>query len=43
MLILMMKGIYEIYDLDGLRWHDIQTKFHKDRFRHSKVVMGGHA
>jgi hypothetical protein len=35
-----MGGIYEVRRGDGLRWHDIHTKFHKDWFRHSKVDMG---
>jgi hypothetical protein len=31
------------YRSDGLRWRDIHvhTKFHKDRFRSSKVVREG--
>jgi hypothetical protein len=29
----------EIYGLRGLRRHDIQTKFHKDWFWDSEVVM----
>jgi hypothetical protein len=28
------------YAIEGLRCHDIHTKFHKDQFRHSKVDMG---
>jgi hypothetical protein len=27
--------------LRSLRCHDIHTKFHKDRFRHSEAVKGG--
>jgi hypothetical protein len=37
MLILLMEGIYEVCRWDGLRCHDIRTKFHADWFRHSKV------
>jgi hypothetical protein len=37
-----MGGIYEVRRLDGLRCHDIHTKFDKDWFRHSKVNMGGY-
>jgi hypothetical protein len=33
---------YEICHSDGLRCHDICTKFHKDCFRHSKVNKGGY-
>jgi hypothetical protein len=33
MLVLLMGGIYELSRLNGLRWHDIHTKFHDDRFR----------
>jgi hypothetical protein len=29
--------IYEVCRWDGLRCHDIHTKFHKDWFRHSKI------
>jgi hypothetical protein len=36
-----MGGIYESRRWDGLRFHDIYTKFHKDWFRHSKVYMRG--
>jgi hypothetical protein len=35
-----MGGIYEVYHWDGLRCHDIQTKFHKDWFRHSRIDNG---
>jgi hypothetical protein len=37
-----MGGFYEVHHWDGLRCHDIHTKFHKDWFRHSKVYMGGY-
>jgi hypothetical protein len=30
-------GIYEECRSDGLRYHDIHTKFREDWFRHSKV------
>jgi hypothetical protein len=33
-----MGGIYEVCHWDGLRCHDIHTKFHKDWFRHSKFT-----
>jgi hypothetical protein len=36
-----MGGIYEVLRWDALRCHDIHTEFYKDRFRHSKVDMGG--
>jgi hypothetical protein len=36
-----MGGIYELSRLDGLRCHDIHTKFRNDWFRHSKVNGGG--
>jgi hypothetical protein len=32
-----MASIYEVRLSDGLRCHDVHTKFHKDWFRHSKV------
>jgi hypothetical protein len=35
-----MGGIYEVGRLDGLRWHDIHTKFYKDWFNHSEVGKG---
>jgi hypothetical protein len=37
-LILLMGGIYEISHWNGLRWHDIHTKFHNDQFRHSSDI-----
>jgi hypothetical protein len=37
----LMGRIYEVLCWDGLRWHDIDTKFHKDWFRHSKVDRKG--
>jgi hypothetical protein len=33
-----MRGTYEEWHWDGLRWHDIRTKFHDDWFRHSSNV-----
>jgi hypothetical protein len=33
----MMGGVCEVCRWDGLRCHDIHTKFHKDWFRDSKV------
>jgi hypothetical protein len=40
LLVLMMRGIYEVRRLGCLRWHDAHTKFNKDRFRQLKVVRG---
>jgi hypothetical protein len=37
-----MGGIYEVCRSDGLRCHDIHTKFHKEWFRNSKVDAGTH-
>jgi hypothetical protein len=37
-LILLTGGNNVVRRFDGLRWHDIHTKFHKARFRHSKAV-----
>jgi hypothetical protein len=34
---MLMGRIYEVYCCDGLRRHDIHTKFHKAWLRHSKV------
>jgi hypothetical protein len=34
-------GTYEVRCSDGLRGHDIHTKFHKDWFTHSKLNSGG--
>jgi hypothetical protein len=42
-LLLLMGRIYAVCRWDGLRWHDILTRFHKDRFRRSKVVREGDA
>jgi hypothetical protein len=36
----LMGGICEVCSWDGLRCHDVHTKFHKDWFRHSKVIRG---
>jgi hypothetical protein len=33
-----MEGIYEVRSWDGLRWHDIYTKSHDDRFKHSSNI-----
>jgi hypothetical protein len=35
MLVLLMREIYELCHWDGLRWHDIHTKFREDWFRNS--------
>jgi hypothetical protein len=29
----LMAGIYEVSRSDGLKWHDMHTKFHGDWFR----------
>jgi hypothetical protein len=36
-----MRGIYEVRCWDGLRCHNIHTKYHKAWFSHSKVDGGG--
>jgi hypothetical protein len=36
----LMGEIYEVCCWDGLRCHDIHTKFHKDWFSHSEVDRG---
>jgi hypothetical protein len=33
MLVLLIKGIYEVCRLDGLMWHDIHTRFHESLHR----------
>jgi hypothetical protein len=40
MLVLLKGEIYEIRRFDGVRCHDMHTKFHKDWFRQSKVNKG---
>jgi hypothetical protein len=40
MLVLLMEWIYKICRWIGLRWHDINTKSHDDRFRHSSNIKG---
>jgi hypothetical protein len=37
MLVLLMRGIYEVRHLDGLRYHDVHAKFHKYWLRLSKT------
>jgi hypothetical protein len=34
-LVLLMGVTYEVHCRDGLRWHDIHTKFHEHWFRHA--------
>jgi hypothetical protein len=41
MLVLLMRGIYKLCCWNGLGWHDIHTKSHKDWFKNSKF-MGGY-
>jgi hypothetical protein len=36
-----MTGNCNVRRWDGLRFHDIHTKIHKDWFRHSDVDAGG--
>jgi hypothetical protein len=36
----LMGGIYKVLRWDGLRCHDIHTKFHKDWFGHSEINKG---
>jgi hypothetical protein len=40
MLVLLILGIYELRRLDGVRCHDIHTKFNKDWFKYSNVNWG---
>jgi hypothetical protein len=40
MLALLIGGIYEFCHWDRLRTHDIHKKFHRNTFRHSKVIVG---
>jgi hypothetical protein len=42
MLVLLMEGIYKLRTWDGLRCHDIHTKFRKDWSTQSKVVTEGY-
>jgi hypothetical protein len=35
MLVVVMRGIYDLPRLDGFSCHDVRTKFHNDLFRHS--------
>jgi hypothetical protein len=42
MLVVLMRGTYEVRHRDGRRWRDIHTKFYNDRFRRSDIVgLGG--
>jgi hypothetical protein len=41
MLELLIGGIYELCRCNGLRCHDIYTKFQKDWFKHLKANWGG--
>jgi hypothetical protein len=38
MLVLLMGGIYDVCCSNGLRWHDIHTKFHVDWYRRSSSI-----
>jgi hypothetical protein len=37
-LVLLTGVIYEARSWESIRWHDIHTKFHKDRLQRSTVV-----
>jgi hypothetical protein len=37
-LVLLMGVIYEVHHCDGLRWHDMHTKFHEGLFGHSDNI-----
>jgi hypothetical protein len=39
-LVLLMGFIYEVHRRDGLRWHNIRTTSHDERFRHSSNIKG---
>jgi hypothetical protein len=41
-LVLLMVGINESCCWHGLGSHDIHTKFNKDRFKFSKIIIGGY-
>jgi hypothetical protein len=41
MLVLLMGGIYELRRWDGLRYHYIHTKFHKNWLAIQKLMGGG--
>jgi hypothetical protein len=30
--------MYEVRRWDNLRWHDVRTKFHDDRLKHSGTI-----
>jgi hypothetical protein len=40
-LVLLIEGIYEVRRWDGLRWHDINTKFYRD-WAFQKLIRGIH-
>jgi hypothetical protein len=40
MLVLLMGGIYKLCLREGLKWHYVHAKFHKDWFRYSNFVQG---
>jgi hypothetical protein len=37
-LVLLMIGIYDVCHSDGLRWRNVHTIFHDDRFKHSSNI-----
>jgi hypothetical protein len=40
MSVLLMGGVYDVRSQDGLRWHDIHTKFHEDLVQAFKQHQG---
>jgi hypothetical protein len=38
MLVLLIRGIYEVHRSDGFMQHDILTKFHEDLYGHSSNI-----
>jgi hypothetical protein len=38
MLVLLIKGIYEVFCLVGFIWHDIHTRFHENLHRHPSNI-----
>jgi hypothetical protein len=39
MLVLLTRGIYEVYRSDGIIWHDMHTKFRNNWAVHSSHIM----
>jgi hypothetical protein len=38
MLVLLIGGIHDIRRSNGLRWHDVHTKFHGDQFKYLRNI-----